>query len=87
VVIENFSIADASLEEILPRLLDIKGKVDMGGKLDEADTRFMSQISHSAAQSKLLETQPSEWQKFYAEVLRIYEEIVNKALNNVEKTT
>jgi hypothetical protein len=47
----------------------------------------LSQISHSAAQSKLLEAQPSEWQKFYAEVLRIYEEIVNKALDNVEKTT
>lgn len=81
----GLSITDVLLEKNFPRLLDIKRKVDMGGKLDEADIRFLSQITHCSQKSKLLEIPSPKWKIFYTDVFRIYKEIVNKALDNVEK--
>ena len=83
--IADFSITDVPLEDSFPRLLDLKKRVDRGYKLDEADIRFLSQITHYSKQSKLLEVESPKWKNFYTEVLRIYEEIVNKAMDNVEK--
>lgn len=83
--IADFSITDVPLEESFPRLLDIKKRVDRGDKLDEADIRFLSQITHYSKQSKLLEVQSPKWKNFYSDVLQVYEEVINKLMDNVEK--
>ena len=69
----------------LPQLLELKERVDQGGVLSESDIQFMYQITHDAQQSKHLIDRHPEWHKFCAEVIHLYEEIAEKALDNEEK--
>ena len=78
-------LIDNMAELALPRLLDIRKKVGMGGELGEADIRFMSQVTRYAQQRKQLIDQFPEWQKFFAELLHLHGEIVIMALDNIEK--
>ena len=78
---------DNMAEQVLPRLSDIKTKVDMGRELSEMDIRFMAQVTHYAQRSKRLIDRLPEWQNFFTDVLRLHEEIVDKVIDNAEKTT
>ncbi|HBE93266.1 MAG TPA: hypothetical protein DDW55_12380 [Gammaproteobacteria bacterium] len=66
----------------LPRLMDIKGKVDQGGKLDETDIEYLEKVMDDAAQNKHLYDDYPEWQKFYTGTVSLYEQITEKALQN-----
>jgi hypothetical protein len=66
----------------LPRLLQLKKKVDEGEPLSELDIGFMDQVTHDAQQSRSLFDRHPEWHKFCSEVIHLYEEIIEKALNN-----
>ena len=82
---ESTAHIDNMAEQALPRLHDIKKKVDTGGKLSEVDILFMSQVTHYAQRSKLRIDRFPEWDKYIAEMLHLYREIVDKAIDNVEK--
>ena len=69
----------------LPRLLELKKRVDKGGVLNESDIRFMTQVTLDAQKNKPLIDRNPEWQKFCAEVIHLYEEVVEKALENEKK--
>jgi hypothetical protein len=71
------------LEKIrLPRALKLKEKVDRGGLLDEADIVFLEEVFANSAKLKpLLDTHP-EWQELAARMLRLYNEITERALEN-----
>ena len=73
-------------EQRLPRLLEIKKRVDKGEVFTESDIRFIAHVTHDAQQSKPLIDRHPEWQKFCAEVIHLYEEITEKALNNEKKS-
>jgi hypothetical protein len=73
-------------EQRLPRLLELKQKVDNGGVLSESDSRFMQQVTRDAQLSKRLIDRHPKWQKFCAEVIHLYEEIAEKALANETKS-
>ena len=77
----NFKIDDLAKQN-LPRLLDIKEKVDLGGKLSESDIQFMSQVIHYSQRSRFLINQFPEWQRFFTELLHLHGEIVNMAMDN-----
>ncbi len=70
----------------LPRLLAIKKKVDSGEILNDLDVLFMGQVMHDAQQSKTLIDRHPEWQKFCSEVIHLYEQITEKALDNEKNT-
>lgn len=76
---------DNIAELALPRLSDIKTKVDMGRELSEVDIRFMSQVTHYAQRSKRLINRLPEWHDFFTDVLRLHGEIVDKVIDNAEK--
>jgi hypothetical protein len=69
----------------LPRLLELKRKVDDGGVLSESDSQFMQRVTLDAQLSKRLIDRHPEWHKFCAEVIHLYEEIAEKALANEKK--
>ena len=71
------------LEKIrLPMALKLKEKVDQGGLLNDADIAFLEDVFASSAQLKpLLDTHP-EWQELAARMLRLYNEITARALEN-----
>jgi hypothetical protein len=70
----------------LPRLLEIKEKVDRGELLSEVDIEFIDLITHDAQQSKPLIDKHPEWHKFCAYVVHLYEEITEKALENEKRS-
>jgi hypothetical protein len=71
------------LEKIrLPMALKLKEKVDQGGLLNESDIAFLEDVFTNSAKLKpLLDTHP-EWQDLAARMLRLYNEITAKALEN-----
>jgi hypothetical protein len=66
----------------LPRILELKAKVDREECLDEAEMEFLEGVIVDAQHNKPLIDKHPEWQKFCAEVVHLYEEITEKALQN-----
>ena len=52
----------------------------------ESDIQFMYQVTRDAQRSKRLIDRHPEWHKFCAEVIHLYEEVVEKALENEKKS-
>jgi hypothetical protein len=81
-----YALIERFEKQRLPRLLEIKNMVDQGEVLSEWDIQFMYQITHDAQQSKHLIDRHPEWHKFCAEVIHLYEEVAEKALENEKKS-
>jgi hypothetical protein len=77
-------LIDNVVEKTLPRLIDIKKKVAMGGEFSKADILFMSQVTRYAQRHKQLISQFPEWQNLYNEAFDLYLEVIDKALDNAE---
>ena len=69
----------------LPRIMELKEKVDRGGVLDESEMEFLQGVINDAVHNKPLIDKHPEWQKFCAEVVHLYEEITEKALQNEQE--
>ena len=71
----------------LPRILELKQKVDREELLDESEMEFLHDVITDAIHNKPLIDKHPEWQKFCAEVVHLYEEITEKALQNERGST
>jgi hypothetical protein len=80
-----YALIERFEKQRLPRLLELKKKVDEGGVLSESDIQFMDQITHDAQRSKRLIDRHPEWHKFCADVIHLYEAIAEMALDNESK--
>ena len=69
----------------LPRALDIKKRVDAGETLGEYDMNFLESVFHDAETLKPLMNRNPEYQKLVANIIRLYKEIVDKAMENEKK--
>ena len=81
-----YALIERFEKQRLPRLLELKNRVDKGGVLSEPDIQFMDQVMLDAQRSKRLIDRHPEWQEFCAEVIHFYEEIAEKALENEMKS-
>jgi hypothetical protein len=82
-----YALIDRFEKQRLPRLLELKKRVDKGEVFSESDLLFMYQVTLDAQRSKRLIDRHPEWQEFCAEVIHFYEEIVEKALENEKKSS
>jgi hypothetical protein len=73
---------DRFMNQRLPRALDLKKKVDGGGKLDEFDIAFLHEVFETATQIKPFVDHHPEYQEVYARATALYKEIMEKALAN-----
>jgi hypothetical protein len=80
-----YALVERFEKQRLPRLLELKKSVDKGGVLSKSDIQFMYQVTLDAQRSKRLIDRHPEWHKFCAEVIHLYEEVVEKALDNEKK--
>ena len=69
-------------EQRLPRLLDIKEMLNLGGKLSELDIEFLEEVLSDAGQNKHIFDENPDIQDLYTRAVDLYEEITEKALQN-----
>ena len=81
-----YALVERFEKQRLPRLLELKKRVDQGEVFSESDIRFMSQVVLDAQRSKRLIDRHPDWHKFCADVINLYEEIAEKALDNENKS-
>jgi hypothetical protein len=81
-----YALVERFEKQRLPRLLEIKKRVDKGGVLNESDIQFMYQITRDAQRNKRLIDRHPEWHEFCAMVIHLYEEVAEKALENEKKS-
>jgi len=80
-----YALMERFEKQRLPQLLELKKRVDEGGVLSESDSEFMFEVTLDPQQSKRLIDRHPEWHKFCSEVIHLYEEIAEKALDNEKK--
>jgi hypothetical protein len=81
-----YALIERFEKQRLPRLLELKKWVDEGGVLSEADIQFMDQVMLDAQRTKRLIDRHPEWHKYCSEVIHLFGEIAEKALNNEKKS-
>ena len=81
-----YSVIERFEKQRLPRLLELKKRVDNGEVLSESDIRFMYQVTLDAQRSKRLIDRHPEFHRFCSEVIHLYEEIAVKALENEKES-
>ena len=70
----------------LPRALDLKEKVDGGETLNDNDIAFLDQVFHDANKLGPLLDRHHEYQNLVSQVVQLYKEITDKALENEKGT-
>lgn len=66
----------------LPRVLDMKDKVDTGEKLGDYDIQFLKNVFSDAQNVKPLVDRHPEYQELAIRVIHLYKEIMDKAMEN-----
>ncbi len=69
-------------EEMLPRALEIKKRLDIGELLSEADLIFIDRALESSDEISRLAQKYPEYQKLYSQRASLCREITEKALVN-----
>jgi hypothetical protein len=62
-----YALIERFEKQRLPRLLEIKQRIDKGGVFSESDIQFMYQVTREPQRSKQLVDRHPEWHKFCAE--------------------
>ena len=75
-------VAEEFRKHRLPRLLGLKGEVENGKTLDNADIEFLDRIVDDASQTMPLTVDNPELHEFCAHVVHLYKEVTEKALVN-----
>lgn len=69
----------------LPRALGLKKKVDAGETLDEFDMHFLKDVFHDIETIKPLIERHPEYQQLAANMIHLYKEIMDRAMENEKK--
>jgi hypothetical protein len=87
---EETGMIEALLQRLndfrLPRLLELKDRVDRGETLDEYDLEFLQRALEDAHSAIPLSDRHKELQPLAAKLTALYHEITSKALENETKS-
>ena len=79
-----YALIERFEKQRLPRLLELKERVDNGETFSKSDILFMTQVAIDAQRGKRLIDRHPEFHKFCAAVIHLHEEVAEKALANEE---
>ena len=66
----------------LPRLLDLKARVNQGDTLSQLDIEFLKRVLSDADTVQQLAARHPEYQELMGRVFNLYRQITEQALNN-----
>ena len=75
-------LAERLVSQRLPRAKALKEKVDQGNTLDEFDIEYLEGVFQEAQHIRSLLDRHPEWQSIAVEMIHLYHEITNKAMEN-----
>ena len=70
----------------LPRALELKKRVEAGGRLEDGDIDFLHRVFEDANHAQGVIAKYPEYRKLVAQLISLYSEITKKALENEEKS-
>lgn len=79
------ALLDRLNNQRLPRLLALKEQVDAGEPLTDADLGFLQQVAEDAQLVKPIVDRNPEYQPLAAQVLQLFAEISDKAMENEQR--
>lgn len=83
---EDTGIITVLLERLndfrLPRLLELKGRMDAGETLSEYDLEFLERVMEDARDAHVYVDKHPAVQPLYARLMALYSEITTKGLEN-----
>ena len=89
--LEEKGVLEAVMERFekqrLPRVLDIKEKVDQGGTLSEPDIDFLEEVFTDTKRYKQFVDNHPEFQELYTRVVHLYERLTDQALENEKNSS
>ncbi len=68
----------------LPRVLEIKERVDQGEKLSDVDMAFLKEVFNDAQHVKKYIDRHPEYEEAAAQAMGLYSDIMDKAMENEE---
>ena len=90
-LLENEGVLTVVLERFqkihLPRIMNIKDSVDNGGKLNQSEIMFLSEVFKDTQEYAHFVSHHHEFENLFSHVTSLYDEIATKALNNEGKIT
>ena len=79
VLLERFNV------QRLPRVLQLKEKVDSGEKLNDFDIAFLEEVFKGASEIFPIADRHPEYQDLMAKAIRLHHEITEQALKNEQR--
>ena len=84
--LENQGVLTTVLERFekyrLPRIMQIKDLVDKGGRLNQSDIKFLTEVLSNTKKYSYFVSKHSEYERLFSHVASLYDEITSKALDN-----